>query len=255
VAVGIVPDDLQTLIGVDQQVTVAVDWNKATPLLQHVELRELAVIDRPQYAQGRGERDVESVGYEVLAHGQLGPLILRRIDGPKHTYVFTFHTDRSELPYRVGFPVMVSNMVRIAMDNSGLAETQAPRTGVLPPLAAAPAKTYRVKGPDGKPRDETSDPKGLLTGVPAATAGRYEVSGDALSSNLGVSLLDERESSLGTVDTLQFEEVAVSAAQNDTKADKPLWPLLAMLALGVLVIEWWFYQRRPRIPGAPGVPA
>ncbi len=36
------------------------------------------------------------------------------------------------------------------------------------------------------------------------------------------------------------------AATNDRiDADRPLWPSFALAGLGVLLVEWWYFQRRP----------
>ena len=41
------------------------------------------------------------------------------------------------------------------------------------------------------------------------------------------------------------EELAVAASGAPVRADRSLWWTLALLAVGVLLTEWWFFQRRP----------
>jgi hypothetical protein len=64
-------------------------------------------------------------------------------------------------------------------------------------------------------------------------------------ASLGVSLLTVTETSLATVDQLQFREMSVAAAGEMLKTDHPLWPALAAAGFMLLLVEWWYFQRRP----------
>ena len=54
----------------------------------------------------------------ILARGPRGPLIVERTDGDALHVALLFHTDRSTLPYRVGFPIFVSNVVHATLSHS-----------------------------------------------------------------------------------------------------------------------------------------
>ncbi len=185
--VGIVPDSLQKLISIETNGTRVVDWRRDAPLLQHVQLGDLVVLDRPEYLGKASEGDLENLGYEVLVHGNRGPLLVRKQTAEQLELAMLFHSDHSTLPYRVGFPIFVANVVQAALQHAGLAE---------------------IRGSH--------------------------------------SLLSPSETSLAAVDRLEFNErLAVSTASVPIKTDKALWPLLVMLALVALMVEWWFYQRKP----------
>jgi hypothetical protein len=47
------------------------------------------------------------------------------------------------------------------------------------------------------------------------------------------------------VKEIQFRELKVSANEERLKTDKPLWPKIAAAAFGVLLLEWWFFQKKP----------
>lgn len=132
VFVGVLPDDLGKLVRIDDAMAQVVDWQRSAPLLQHVLLTDLAIADRTVSAEGVRDRDYEELGYEILAHGRTGPLILRKQTGGRTEHLFLFHTDRSTLPYRVGFPILVSNAIQIAMQQAGLSEVRGEQTGALP---------------------------------------------------------------------------------------------------------------------------
>ena len=189
--VGLVPEEARSVLSLREGGTHVVDWNRTAPLLAHVELTDLVILQCPTWAEGRGERDAENLGYEVLVHGHRGPLVLERREGGTLSFHLLFEPDRSTLPYRVGFPVLLSNLVQIAMHQSGLAEARPVRTGVLPAVTLEPGETCRVSGPGGS-REEGPDAHGVLAGVPAPRVGVYEIAGTR-AMRLGASLLSSSE--------------------------------------------------------------
>lgn len=244
--VGVVPAELSAMISVNEQSTSVVDWLRDAPLLRHVELADLLLLDNPAAAANVHEREIEALGYEVLAHGRQGPLLLQKRTGPKLHFYLLAHTDRSTLPYRVGFPILAANLVKIAMQQAGLAETPGSRTGVLPPVEALPGQAVRVRMPDGTQRHVAADQRGMVSGVAAPRVGQYQFLGGAsLDQRLGASLLSESESLLAAADAIQFSELTVAAAAAEMKIDRSFWPTLAGLALLMLMIEWWYFQRKP----------
>jgi hypothetical protein len=246
VFVGVIPDDVGKLLRTDESLAQVVDWQRSTPLLQHVLLTDVQIADRPISGDGVRDRDFEELGYEILAHGRTGPLLLRKETGGRTEHYFLFHTDRSTLPYRVGFPILVSNAVQIAMQKAGLSEVRADQTGVLPPRNLKPDTIYKVEAPDGSVSEVRSAGDGVLGGVAAPAIGRYTIrEGGTTVASMGASLLTFSETSLATVDQLQFRELSVAAAGEMLRTDHPLWPELAGAGFLLLLVEWWYFQRRP----------
>jgi Ca-activated chloride channel homolog len=245
--VGFVPKDLEKLVSITKGSIDVIDWDRSSALLQHVLLSDVTAIDQPKNAQGVRDGDFEKLGYSILAFGRTGPLLLEKRLGARLEYYFLPHTDRSTLPYRVAFPILAANLVEIARMQSGLAEVHESRTGVLPPLQLKPKTTYRVTGPRGNSVDAISTESGVLNGVAAPAIGLYRVTeGGTEVAKIGVSLLDSMETSLVPVRQLQFREnlqVAATSARLD--ADRPLWPIILLVGLGILLLEWWYFQRRP----------
>lgn len=244
--VGLIPPDLDQLLTPSQGETQVVDWNRAEPLLQHVQLSNIVVIDPPVRAEDVVDNQIEEMGYEILAWGDGGPLLLHQRDGIRQTYFFLFHTDQSTLPYRLAFPITVANTVNQGLSATALAEVRGQRTGVLDALPLTPEREYRVTGPRSNRRSIATNKQGLLSGVPAPYVGEYVIAdGGSPVRTLGAGLLDPRESSLAGVEEIQFREVSVGAAETTVRNDQPLWKYLAIMAFVVLLIEWWYFQRRP----------
>jgi hypothetical protein len=241
---GVVPEELRKLVKIGGESTTAVDWLRTSPLLQHVDLSDLVVLDGPQNTSlNVRENDFENLGYEVVAYGQLGPLIIQKREEAKISYYFLFNPSRSTLPFRVGFPVLMANLSEIAMEQAGLADAHGNTTGVLPPLTLTPDRSVTIEGPDGQTWEEKCDARGVLSGVPAYHVGRYRIHGPDI--DVGASLLSPDETSLEGHDQINFAEASVSAATGKARVDRSFWPTLAAIALVLLVVEWWFYQKRP----------
>lgn len=248
--VGFVPDDLSNLVELVAGQTEVVDWRRTSPLLQHVQLLDVQIADDPKLARGISERDFELAGYEILAQSRSGPLILERsIDG-RLDYVFLFHTDRSSLVYRVGFPIMIQNVTQIAAQRSNLLDAKAHPTGTLPPQRISPDTDVRINGPNGYVESGKSDKDGFLSGMGAPYVGLYEITGAPQPLSIGASLISSSETGLNAVEKLQFPEVSVSASNTILKTDRPLWGWFAAAAMVFLLLEWWYFQKRPS-----GVPA
>src|SRR5690606_33558846 len=76
--VGFVPEDLTKLISLESNLTDVVDWNRSSSLLRHVELADVQISQQPVWAEKASVEDLEELGYEVLIHGRLGPLLLQK---------------------------------------------------------------------------------------------------------------------------------------------------------------------------------
>ena len=246
--VGQTPPDVGPMLNTLDEMAVLVDWQRDANLLQHVQLREVDISQSPERVEGIEDTDIERLGYEILAYGNRGPLILRKNDGLKLDYFLLFDTDRSTLPYRVAFPIIVSNLVNEAMQQASLGELQAPSTGILPPvqLASQSEITCRVTSPAGEHEERKTSDKGVLIGVSAPSVGEYEIrEGGTLVDQIGVALLNPTETSLAAVDKIHFNELSVEAEATRRTTNQLWWRQLAMAALCVLLIEWWYFQKRP----------
>ena len=245
---GLVPPDLERAVAVNSGSAGVVDWKRNAALLQHVDLKSVIFSDEPTSFPGIEDGDFEQLGYEILAHSKNAPLILRRQDADFVSYFLLFNPERSTLPYRVAFPVMVANAINVGLRQAALSEVSGTKTGVLPPIDLAKADSeYDVVRPRGRGSSHTTNNQGLLSGVSAPYVGPYEISSGDDQKRITASLLSVRESSLAAVEELQFKELAIEAATETVRTDRPLWPYLAMCGFAFLLVEWWYSNRRSDI--------
>jgi len=245
--IGVTPKNADSLVTQAPGLTRFLDWDRTTPLLRHMQLRDVEIADAVQPIGEAGDGSFEEIGYSVLAAGVDGPLILRNRTGSRLSFYLMFHTSRSTLEFRVAFPVLVANVVQLARQEASIGDVKGLRTGVLPAIRLEPNSDYTVTAPDGALLDTRADETGDLRGITASTTGRYRITGQNRErTSVAANLLSTEETTLASVDSIQFNEQSVSSADEVLDNDRPLWSLLTLLAFGTLLVEWWFFQRPSR---------
>ena len=155
--IGQVPSDLTTMISIEEGEAEVVDWQRGSRLLEHVGLANIQIAENPTRAAGVRDQEFRERGYEILATGNAGPLVLARRSPTRSAYFLLFHTDHSTLPYRIGFPVLVKNSIDIALNEVGLAEVRGQATQILRARTLNADQEYRVTGPRGIDRQVHTD--------------------------------------------------------------------------------------------------
>ena len=245
--VGVTPEDVEALVERASALTKFLDWDRTTPLLRHMQLRDVEIADAVQTAAGVDVGNFEDAGYSVLASGTNGPLILRGRSASRLTFHTLFHTSRSTLEYRVAFPVFVTNLVQLARQEASVGDVTGIQTGVLPALDLTAGAAYQVNGPNGSTEEVVADEAGQLRGVTANLAGQYRVSGEGTGPiSVSANLLSAAETTLTSVDSIKFDEQTVASASEVLANDRPLWSTVTFLAFAFLLVEWWFFQRPRR---------
>jgi len=243
---GFVPAEIASLVKTEPKSVSAIDWQRESPLLQHAGLEEVIFMEEPHFVAGSDDNALNALGYEVLAYAPAGPLIVGKNDPDNTRFHLLFHPDRSTLPYRVAFPILVTNLVQETLRKTGLQEANAVSSGIFS-VANLPANTdVTIEGPGHEKRIEKTDARGTLAGVPATRIGEYRITPGGNTPRIGVSLLAESETTLATVEKIEFsDQISVTAQTVALKSDRSLWWLAACVGFWVLLLEWWWFQRRP----------
>ena len=249
IVVADLPEEIAPLIGFAEGHTDVVDWQRSDPLLRHVQLSDVQFLKHPTYAEGAGRRDLEDLGYRVVAETAEGPLILRAERSGGLRYVLLFDPDESTLPFRVGFPILIANAADVARQRAELSDVRGRTAGVLEPVRVGDPGDYTIVSPTGERQTVTAGDDGLLRGVTANTLGKYLVrkAGEDVAT-VGVSLLSPTESSLLSVEEIKFSDVTIAASEGEAETDRSIWRWLAWGALALLLIEWGYFHRPVILP-------
>lgn len=219
------------------------------PLLRGVDLTGLTFGETPIHILGPNDTAVVT--------GENGPLLYRGqlpgIDEPM--VVLAFGLQDTAFSQRIAFPILMTNIVQ------ALAPAALPAAAVLgDPLVLQPragVQTIRITTPAGIVSDSpvATDASGTAEAViftDTGMAGEYavqELDEGGVSIASGIFVIDAghpTESNLTANPDLPAI-LATAQTSSDTGAIQQrlgdLWPLLAMLALGLLAVEWFWVMR------------
>jgi hypothetical protein len=113
---------------------------------------------------------------------------------------------------------------------------------------ATPVEQIFVSTPRGDRFEVPRDTAGNYMFTRTEELGVYEVregsSSSKVSQQFAVNLFDTRESDLSPAEKLDIGHEEVQAKKAEKTARQELWKWLLMGALGVLIFEWYIYNRR-----------
>ena len=213
-----------------------VDWDLTDPVLRSVQLRDLQV----RRAQ------VVEIGEEVkpLLYANGSPIISKLDTGRLRVVHLGFDLLDSDLPLRVAFPVLMSNIL----------EWLSPQQGTFVSHQVQAGEPYFIEL-EGLPSEvSVRKPSGDWVKVPVtenpvpfrdtSQTGVYTVRIGKKTQRFAVNLVSREESdilpkvSLRPTDSPQ----AASLSMQET-VKRPLWPYFVVLALGLTLVEWYFWCR------------
>jgi hypothetical protein len=237
---------------------VLLDWNISHPLLQYVRdlslvrVAKATTVELPAGATALIESDHGPVAF-TLPRGAFVDAVVgfALLDGKN------FNTD---WPVRYSFPLFLYNAARVLgnVRESGDEEVHRPaEPAVL--RADARAETVVVTAPDGTSEKLTRTPQGTFVYNRANAVGLYRARwGESGAETFAVNLFDARESDLaprgmvpeGTPKDkedqykIKIGYTAVEGTRRSQPAWKEWWYPLSIAVLGILLLEWYIYNRR-----------
>ncbi len=194
---------------------------------------------------------------EPILQAESGAVLLAGEIGAQQIALLPFDLRESDLPLQVAWPVFMANALEWFAPPSLLPQTA---HGVGDPVTLTPplnAERLTIRLPDGETRspsltgsaiifNETQQP-GFYRAEAFADAGLIAAQPFAVNVFGAESRIAPR---------VPQELVLGGGTAGADEAQEPLglrefWWVLALLVLGVLVIEWWMYYRRLRPPAEP----
>lgn len=191
--------------------------------------------------------EIDSEWGEMLLSAGETPLILRHRIAQSEIAVWTFSLRDTNLPTRLAFPLLVARTVR---DLTPQALPSALNVGDNLHLRASPrASTISVSAPDGQTSLYEGQSELILENL--NQAGFYSISelgedGSVLyNARVAVNIGNPSESDLRSQNTPQISTAPLPATASGEaeSSGRELWPVLTLLALAVLFIEWIYVHR------------
>jgi hypothetical protein len=206
------------------------------PVMRWVTLADLNV--------SRASRIQLEPGDVAVASALHDPIIVARDRNGRKSVALGFDLKKSDLPMRVAFPVLVVN----ALDWFAGADT-----GLMPSVPLGQA--WRLPAPAGALEVEVRGPDGVKASAPvhdgratfyAARAGYYEVRAQGGPARLvAANLSNPSESRLTVAKSLTVAGKPLAAPEpGRLGVRRTLWSYLLVIALAMLFVEWWTYNRR-----------
>ncbi len=210
---------------------------KDSPFLLHVRLDNVILPDARQIAftpaAGKPAALAASLQNEPLVS------LIERPEGK--VLVLTVDLDRSELPFRTAFPILVMNALGVFSGASGeLREALA--TGATADVTL-PEGQFVLKAPDGSTRPLPKGPIQTTVG-PFDTVGVWSVGGEKPVEEFAVNLMNKVESDLRPDEGVPAIASAKDAGLVGGFGGRPVWWYLTIAAFALAALEWYLYQRR-----------
>jgi len=190
---------------------------------------------------------------EPLVWGDGGPLLLAGIYEGRQVAILTFDLNRSDLPLQIAWPILLANLMQWytpartidAPEGIHVGETLA----LNPPFEA---DTLRITRPDGQTTTLQVGDAPLIY-ADTSLLGVYTVDvydeGTLLQrESFAVNLFERVESFIQPAASLTIGTTEVGEAQREDVGQQEFWPVLALIALAVLALEWALYHRGMRLP-------
>lgn len=251
---------------------IFIDWMRDHPMLRNLTLDPVIISEMRVVEIQRG------TGAVAIAQTNRGPGLVdtSSSDGQWRAIVIPFDLAKSNWPFDVSFVVFMAS----AVDYLGGAGDSSPvnaEAGKLPQGMVQPGSVLADRLPVGASGARIRVPASAAIGSrteealtiaadgrivfgPVRTTGIYDVSwvGPAAPADRSVdgramrtfaaNLMDAAESDVGSSDELALATQVVRASSaGRSVTDRKLWPWLLLGALGIVLLEWFVYNRKVHV--------
>lgn len=213
------------------------DWSRTHPVTRHAEFSDLLVVEAIR---------LEGVPpASVLVDSPRGPLAALLETPDQQALLLPFDLDRSNLPLRLAFPLLMSNALdhffsaRRPGDEEEVLRTGSPLERTLP--AGAPLE---VSPPRGRRVAVEAGPSGAAIFRETWHAGVYRLKSPAGPGVAAAALLRREESEVAPRPRFEAGGVAHEAKPEAVRANVLLRDPLLLLGLAILLLEWFLWVGR-----------
>ncbi len=182
-------------------------------------------------------------GAKVLVQTKTGPLMVESARGASQRLILPFNLLDSDFPLQPSFPILISNMITWASAQGAGQQRHAAILKPGQPWMNPGWKRGTLFYPDGKQESLSSD-SGSLRIASLSQVGWYRLREEDNVSELGMSLINSKESILTPGNPLFGESGRTKTAPLNEQRFGDVWRWAALLALCIFCLEWWVYAKR-----------
>jgi hypothetical protein len=238
--------------GERRSVNAIVNWDREHPALRAIDLSAVRI--------GKvNPLELES-GARAIATSTSGPAIVEVVEAGVRAIVVTFGITDSNWPLDWGFVIFLASSIRTLGEDLGDEEGLVVHPGeVISTDVPRSVESVRLEGPGVSGQRLTPDGAGRVVFGPVERSGVYSLrwSGEAGTSDvrvggdvvraMAVSMQDPVESrveSRAALELTRGDVEAVAREEGARERSTRLWPWILLGAAGLLMLEWWVYNRR-----------
>jgi hypothetical protein len=226
-----------------------IDTDRSHPIMQGMELGDVVVSEaRPLSIPSGGKALIDSNKGTLLAiapregfeDAVLGVDFLK---ADEHGEAAA----NTNWPIKLSFPLFVSNLLQYFGRNQQASATAGYRPGQPALLRSDSAGSLVVKAPGGQSFDVPRTHQAAFSFAQTDQLGVYEVrEGGKATQQFAVNLFDPKESDIRarTEGSVKIGFVEVKPTSRSVPVRREAWKVLLLVALGVLILEWYIYNRR-----------
>ncbi len=237
----------------DDSGSVIIDWRREHPALRNVSFDAVFLTDSIKLP-------VE-IGSRVLAQSDKGAVIVEQINDDSRAMLVGFDVMKTTLVWDYNIILFLASTMRhLGGEFSVVGAERLQPGGAMSARLPVGAQNVSIKTPDGDDFALAPTSDGRVTFGPTERAGLYllrwvgeagsadaTISGDRRQRAIALNLLDPFESQVGAAESIDLASTVVQDAADTSARDmqrRKLWPWLLLSALGVVMLEWWVYNRK-----------
>jgi len=247
--IGAIPPGGEWKASEKQRILQIQDWNQVHPLMQSVDFAGVNFYE--------GRKIAPPAGSIELASADIGPIVAITPRGGYLDAVFgvdILSTEKGRNLFNTNwhlketFPLFIQNMVKYLGGARQGANVISAKPGALVKLRTdGPVKYLRVEDPSGSqlkvlPENQTTFIYGQTRKLGVYRA--RETTNTDVYRQFSVNLFDGRESNIRTRPTLDLGLEEIKGVKTWQPTRKHWWKWILLAGLGVLLFEWYIFNRR-----------
>jgi Ca-activated chloride channel family protein len=215
-----------------------VDWLATHPIMR------FSPLDNVSIASAGGIK-APSWATPIVEASQT-PLILAGEEQGRRVVWLGFNPLNSTWPLRVSFPIFVQNAIQWLNAPEQESSWGNLHTGeALVTGADHDSDTVNIRLPDGSVQSLSLNPETTqFVFSDTFSQGIYQIEHRDMIERFASNLLDPSESDTGPRSTIQLGDYGQITASTQERAQVESWRPILLLALSVLLFEWFYYHRR-----------